>query len=48
MKRRILDFLSKSWAVMKRVYQRAGFYLILAGCLAVVGVSAHALRNRPP
>lgn len=48
MKRRILDFFSKSWAVMKRVYQRAGFYLILAGCLAVVGVSAHALRNRPP
>lgn len=46
--KRAAKALSRLWTGIKRLYQRAGFYMLLAGCLAVVGISAHALRSRPP
>lgn len=30
------------------LWSRAGFYLALAGCLALIGGGAYALRSRPP
>lgn len=38
----------KGWQVLRITWQKAGFYIALAGCLVLVGVAAVQIRSRPP
>lgn len=41
-------FAKKLWRGIKISWQKAGFYISLAGCLILIGAAAYQIRSRPP